>query len=192
MSDNKEDILEDEILNDEEQIELENAENINDESNSEEGNEETLKSKIKKLELELEEWKSSYTRKLAEFQNFSRRKENEFAEMKKYAAEEIILRVLDNIDNLERAIDSSVESKNFDSLVEGVEMILKNMKLLLTDEGVEEIEAEGKQFDPYEHQPMMTETQEDVEDNGILQVFQKGYKMKGKVIRPAMVKINKK
>ena len=59
-------------------------------------------------------------------------------------------------------------------------------------EGVEEIEAEGKTFDPYEHQPMMTETLEEVENDTILQVFQKGYKLKGKVIRPSMVKINKK
>ena len=137
---------------------------------------ETEESKIEKLELEVQEWKDSYTRKLAEFQNFSRRKENELAEFKKYASEEIILKVLDNVDNLERAIDSTKESKNFDSLVEGVE----------------EIEAEGKTFDPYEHQPMMTETLEEVENDTILQVFQKGYKLKGKVIRPSMVKINKK
>ena len=153
---------------------------------------ETEESKIEKLELEVQEWKDSYTRKLAEFQNFSRRKENELAEFKKYASEEIILKVLDNVDNLERAIDSTKESKNFDSLVEGVDMILKNMKNLLVDEGVEEIEAEVKTFDPYEHQPMMTETLEEVENDTILQVFQKGYKLKGKVIRPSMVKINKK
>jgi molecular chaperone GrpE len=153
---------------------------------------ETEESKIEKLELEVQEWKDSYTRKLAEFQNFSRRKENELAEFKKYASEEIILKVLDNVDNLERAIDSTKESKNFDLLVEGVDMILKNMKNLLVDEGVEEIQAEGKTFDPYEHQPMMTETLEEVENDTILQVFQKGYKLKGKVIRPSMVKINKK
>lgn len=153
---------------------------------------ETEESKIEKLELEVQEWKDSYTRKLAEFQNFSRRKENELAEFKKYASKEIILKVLDNVDNLERAIDSTKESKNFDLLVEGVDMILKNMKNLLVDEGVEEIQAEGKTFDPYEHQPMMTETLEEVENDTILQVFQKGYKLKGKVIRPSMVKINKK
>ena len=153
---------------------------------------ETEESKIEKLELEVQEWKDSYTRKLAEFQNFSRRKENELAEFKKYASEEIILKVLDNVDNLERAIDSTKESKNFDLLVEGVDMILKNMKNLLVDEGVEEIQAEGKTFDPYEHQPMMTETLEEVENDTILKVFQKEYKLKGKVIRPSMVKINKK
>ena len=54
-----------------------------------------------KLELEIQEWKNSYTRKLAEFQNFSRRKENEVSEMKKYASEGIIVKLLDNIDNLD-------------------------------------------------------------------------------------------
>ena len=72
-------------------------------------------------------------------------------------------------------------------------MILRNLKNLLTEEGVEEIEAgEGVTFNPYEHQAMMTESKEELDDNMVVQVFQKGYKMKGKVIRPAMVTVNKK
>ena len=148
--------------------------------------------KVKKLEAELEEWKNSYTRKLAEFQNFTKRKENEVAEMRKYASEGIIVKLLDNIDNLERAVDASKESQNFDSLIEGVNMILNNLKHLLAEEGVEEIEAAGKEYDPYEHKAMITENKEEVDDNVVVQVFQKGYKMKGKVVRPAMVTVNKK
>ena len=148
--------------------------------------------KVKKLEAELEEWKNSYTRKLAEFQNFTKRKENEVAEMRKYASEGIIVKLLDNIDNLERAVDASKESQNFDSLIEGVNMILNNLKNLLIEEGVEEIEAAGKEYDPYEHKAMITENKEELDDNVVVQVFQKGYKMKGKVVRPAMVTVNKK
>ena len=148
--------------------------------------------KVKKLEAELEEWKNSYTRKLAEFQNFTKRKENEVAEMRKYASEGIIVKLLDNIDNLERAVDASKESQNFDSLIEGVNMILNNLKHLLTEEGVEEIEAAGKEYNPYEHKAMITENKEELDDNVVVQVFQKGYKMKGKVVRPAMVTVNKK
>ena len=148
--------------------------------------------KVKKLEAELEEWKNSYTRKLAEFQNFTKRKENEVAEMRKYASEEIVVKLLDNIDNLERAVDASKESQSFDSLVEGVNMILNNLKHLLTEEGVEEIEAAGKEYNPYEHKAMITENKEELDDNVVVQVFQKGYKMKGKVVRPAMVTVNKK
>ena len=112
--------------------------------------------------------------------------------MRKYASEEIVVKLLDNIDNLERAVDASKESQNFDSLIEGVNMILNNLKNLLTEEGVEEIEAAGKEYDPYEHKAMITENKEELDDNVVVQVFQKGYKMKGKVVRPAMVTVNKK
>ena len=154
--------------------------------------EETSEDKIKKLEAELQEWKNSYTRKLAEFQNFTKRKENEVAEMRKYASEGIVVKLLDNVDNLERAVDASKESQNFDSLIEGVNMILNNLKHLLAEEGVEEIEATGKEYNPYEHKAMITENKEELDDNVVVQVFQKGYKMKGKVVRPAMVTVNKK
>ena len=189
-----------------EKVELEN-ENIETENQQNEtGNEtketvdenvdnkeETCEEKIAKLELEVQEWKNSYTRKLAEFQNFTKRKETEVSEMKKYASEGIIIKLLDNIDNLERAENASAETKNFDALVEGVNMILRNLKYMLSEEGVEEIEAgEGVQFNPYEHQAMMTEEKDGLDNDVIVQVFQKGYKLKGKVIRPAMVTVNKK
>lgn len=164
-----------------------------DSTAKEEVKEETPEEVIAKLEEDLEEWKSSYTRKLAEFQNFTKRKENEVAEMKKYASEGIITKLLDNIDNLERAEQASAETKNFDALVEGVNMILRNLRNLLTEEGVEELEAaEGVKFNPYEHQAMMTENVENLDNDVIVKVFQKGYKLKGKVIRPAMVTVNKK
>ena len=169
----------------------ENVENQEAEKSAEETSD-NCDDKVKKLEAELEEWKNSYTRKLAEFQNFTKRKENEVAEMRKYASEGIVVKLLDNIDNLERAVDASKESQNFDSLVEGVNMILNNLKHLLTEEGVEEIEAAGKEYNPYEHKAMITENKEELDDNVVVQVFQKGYKMKGKVVRPAMVTVNKK
>lgn len=169
----------------------ENAENKAAEKSMEETSDD-CGNRVKKLEAELQEWKNSYTRKLAEFQNFAKRKENEVAEMRKYASEEIVVKLLDNIDNLERAVDASKESQNFDSLIEGVNMILNNLKHLLTEEGVEEIEAAGKEYNPYEHKAMITENKEELDDNMVVQVFQKGYKMKGKVVRPAMVTVNKK
>ena len=169
----------------------ENVENQEAEKSAEDTSD-NCDDKVKKLEAELEEWKNSYTRKLAEFQNFTKRKENEVAEMRKYASEGIVVKLLDNIDNLERAVDASKESQNFDSLIEGVNMILNNLKNLLTEEDVEEIEAAGKEYDPYEHKAMITENKEELDDNVVVQVFQKGYKMKGKVVRPAMVTVNKK
>lgn len=171
---------------------VENTEN-NEVETAEEEKAESPEEKIAKLELELQEWKNSYTRKLAEFQNFTKRKETEVAEMKKYASEGIVIKLLDNIDNLERAVLASEEAKNFDSLIEGVNIILNNLKNLLKEEEVTELEAsQGTEYNPYEHQAMMTESKEELEDNVIVQVFQKGYKLKGKVIRPAMVTVNKK
>ena len=182
-----------------ENIETENQQNETDNETKEtadenvENKEETCEEKIVKLELEVQEWKNSYTRKLAEFQNFTKRKETEVSEMKKYASEGIIVKLLENIDNLERAENASAETKNFDALVEGVNMILRNLKYMLSEEGIEEIEAaEGVQFNPYEHQAMMTEAKDELDNDIIVQVFQKGYKLKGKVIRPAMVTVNKK
>ena len=182
-----------------ENVETENQQNEIDNETEEtvaenvENKEETCEEKIAKLELEVQEWKNSYTRKLAEFQNFTKRKETEVSEMKKYASEGIIIKLLENIDNLERAENASAETKNFDALVEGVNMILRNLKYMLSEEGVEEVEAgEGVQFNPYEHQAMMTEEKDDLDNDVIVQVFQKGYKLKGKVIRPAMVTVNKK
>ena len=177
-----------------ENIETENQQNETDNETKEtvdenvENKEETCEEKIAKLELEVQEWKNSYTRKLAEFQNFTKRKETEVSEMKKYASEGIIVKLLDNIDNLERAENASAETKNFDALVEGVNMILRNLKYMLSEEGVEEVEAdEGVQFNPYEHQAMMTEEKDDLDNDVIVQVFQKGYKLKDRVLRPAMV-----
>ena len=182
-----------------ENAETENQQNETDNETKEtvdenvDNKEETCEEKIAKLELEVQEWKNSYTRKLAEFQNFTKRKETEVSEMKKYASEGIIVKLLENIDNLERAENASVETKNFDALVEGVNMILRNLKYMLSEEGVEEVEAgEGVKFNPYEHQAMMTEEKDDLDNDVIVQVFQKGYKLKGKVIRPAMVTVNKK
>ena len=182
-----------------ENAETENQQNETDNETKEtadenvENKEETCDEQIAKLELEVQEWKNSYTRKLAEFQNFTKRKETEVSEMKKYASEGIIVKLLENIDNLERAENASAETKNFDALVEGVNMILRNLKYMLSEEGVEEVEAdEGVKFNPYEHQAMMTEEKDDLDNDVIVQVFQKGYKLKGKVIRPAMVTVNKK
>ena len=179
-----------ETKNQQNETDNETKETVDENANNKE---EMCEEKVTKLELEVQEWKNSYTRKLAEFQNFTKRKETEVSEMKKYASEGIIVKLLDNIDNLERAENASAETKNFDALVEGVNMILRNLQYMLSEEGVEEVEAgEGVQFNPYEHQAMMTEEKDDLDNDVIVQVFQKGYKLKGRVIRPAMVTVNKK
>ena len=155
--------------------------------------EESLEDKIDKIEAEVEEWKQSYLRKQAEFQNFTKRKENELAELRKYASEKVILKVLEAVDNLERGMAASAETKDFDSLVKGVEMTLTQMHGIMNAEGVVPITADkGTDYDPYIHQAVMTEATDEVEDNQIIMELQKGYKMKERVIRPSMVKVCKK
>ena len=146
---------------------------------------------IGKLKAEIEEWKNSFLRKQADFQNFTKRKEKEVEELKKFSSEKIITQFLGSLDNLERAIESSAESKDFDSLLKGIEMIIKSLKDIMSAEGVEEIKAEGA-FDPIYHHAVGVEASEDKKEDEIVKVLQKGYMMKGKVIRPAMVIVCKK
>ena len=145
----------------------------------------------KKLKAEIETLKNDYLRKQAEFQNFTKRKEKEVEELKKFSSEKIITQFLGSLDNFERAIESSIESKDFDSLLKGVEMIVRNLKDIMSAEGVEEIKAEGA-FDPVYHHAVGVEASEDKKEDEIVKVLQKGYMMKGKVIRPAMVIVCKK
>ena len=146
---------------------------------------------IGKLKAEIEEWKNSFLRKQAEFQNFTKRKEKEVEELKKFSSEKIITQFLGSLDNFERAIESSIESKDFDSLLKGIEMIVRNLKDIMSAEGVEEIKAEGA-FNPEYHHAVGIEVSEDKKEDEIIKVLQKGYMMKGKVIRPAMVIVCKK
>lgn len=170
----KEEIVE-EIINDTDNIEIASQED-----------------EIKKLKTEVEDWKNSYLRKQAEFQNFTKRKEKEFDDLKAFASEKVVIKVLDIIDNLERAVAAATETKDFDSLVKGVELILSQMKSTVTSEGVEVIGTEKVTFDPHLHMAVSVEASEDHANDEIIAEFQKGYKMKGKVIRPSMVKVCKK
>ncbi|ALF26189.1 nucleotide exchange factor GrpE [Fusobacterium nucleatum subsp. nucleatum ATCC 23726] len=149
------------------------------------------KEEIEKLKAEIEEWKNSFLRKQADFQNFTKRKEKEVDELKKFASEKIITQFLGSLDNFERAIESSSESKDFDSLLQGVEMIVRNLKDIMSSEDVEEIPTEGA-FNPEYHHAVGVEASEDKKEDEIVKVLQKGYMMKGKVIRPAMVIVCKK
>lgn len=146
---------------------------------------------IDELKVQVKELQNDYLRKQAEFQNFTKRKQKELEELRKFASEQIITKLLDGLDNLERAVDASKGTKDFDSLIKGVEMILNQLKDIMKNEGVEEINTIG-QCDPMYHHPVMVEDSPEHNDNDITMALQKGYTMKGKVIRPAMVKICKK
>ena len=196
---NKEDIKE-EVLKEEENKEVteeQKNEEVKEEAHEHKDGEHACcgkhnhKEELEKLKAEVEEWKNSFLRKQAEFQNFTKRKEKEVEELKKFSSEKIITQFLGSLDNLERAIESSAESKDFDSLLKGIKMIIKSLKDIMSAEGVEEIKAEGA-FDPVYHHAVGVEASEDKKEDEIVKVLQKGYMMKGKVIRPAMVIVCKK
>lgn len=146
---------------------------------------------IAKLQTEVEEWKGAFLRKQADFQNFTKRKEKELTELRSFASEKIITKLLDSVDNLERAVVSSSESKDFDGLAQGVNMILGHIKTLMKNEGVEEVKSVGEVCDPIYHHAVMVENDPNIEDGRIIMELQKGYTMKGKLIRAAMVKVSK-
>ena len=148
---------------------------------------------IEKLELALKEEQAKSMRIQAEMLNFKKRKEDEVASFYKYCNEDLIEELLPVIDNFERAIqmdaseDASDEVKRF---LEGFKMIYGNLVSILNKEEVKEIEASGIEFDPNYHQAVLTEHDETKPSGVVLEVLQKGYKYKDKVIRPAMVKVN--
>lgn len=178
MSEEVKDKLEEEIQGQEEI--KEEVENVEKEENE-----------LEKIKAELEEYKKAYAIKMADFQNFSKRKEKELQDFKEYAAKDIILKVLENLDNLERAQLATNDTNNMEALIEGLNMSVNNFKEMLKHEGVEEIEAQDKIYDATEHHAITTISDKEKENNTVVFVSQKGYKLKGRVIRPSMVVINK-
>jgi len=146
------------------------------------------------LNNQVKEIEDKLIRSQAEIINYRRRKDEEVARMLKYCNEELILEILPVIDNFERAIkldDDNLEDE-LSKFLSGFKIIYSNLISILEKNEVKAINPIGKEFDPIYHQAVLTDNIEDKEDNIVLEVLQKGYMYKDKVIRPAMVKVNKK
>jgi len=146
----------------------------------------------KKLLEELNEEKAKSMRISAEMINFKKRKEDELANYLKYANEGLVTELLPIVDNFERAIrmDNTDLSDEVSKFLEGFKMIYSNLINILNKCEVKEIEAEGIEFNPNYHQAVLTEKDENKPSGVVLEVLQKGYMYKDKVIRPAMVNVN--
>ena len=131
--------------------------------------------------------KDSYIRLQADFENFRRRTEREKSDIYKFSSEKLVGKLLSVLDNLDRAL---AESKEDDSFAQGVSLVRKEFLEILQDEGLEEIESDGAVFDANLHHAVFMEKSDEVESGSIIETFQKGYKLNGKVIRPAMVKVS--
>ncbi|MCL6587096.1 MAG: nucleotide exchange factor GrpE [Anoxybacillus sp.] len=158
----------------------------------EEQNEELEKAKaqIAELQNKLQEMEQRYLRLYADFDNFRRRTKLEFEAAEKYRAQSLVTDLLPALDNFERALKVEVEDEKAKSILQGVEMVYRSLVDALKKEGVEAIESVGKPFDPHVHQAVMQVEDSNYEPNTVVEEFQKGYKLKDRVIRPAMVKVN--
>ena len=126
----------------------------------------------------------------ADFENQKKRFEREAEQIKNYSNERIIISLLDVVDELELAVKNGEISTSPESMIEGVELTLKKLRKVLEQEGVTPIESpEGKIFDPARHNAVVTEEKEDVPECTVLEEIRKGYMMRGKVIRPTIVKV---
>ncbi|HZW48559.1 MAG TPA: nucleotide exchange factor GrpE [Bacillota bacterium] len=127
----------------------------------------------------------------ADFDNYRRRTQKERDDLNQYASVKVVTAFLPILDDLERALAApQSEGENCDSLKTGVQMIQRQLLEVLAKEGLQEIESLGQLFDPYIHEAIMQcEATEGVEENTITMVLRKGYKMKEKVIRAAMVQV---
>lgn len=140
-----------------------------------------------KVEEVDEDLQTKFLRLSADFQNYRRRVDKEKSDIYAYANEKIVLQLLEVMDNFERAMQTADPE---DKYVQGIALIFKQLEDLLHKNNVEEIEAQGKSFDPAFHNAVMTEAAEDAEPGTITKVLQKGYTMNSKVIRPAMVAVS--
>lgn len=161
------------------------------------GNEETvpdqlqlLQEKNDELEKKLAEFENRYVRLQADFDNFRRRSRIEMEANEKYRAQKLIIDILPVVDNFERALVMEVDNDQAKSLKQGVEMVYRSLIDALLKEGLQSIEAVGKEFDPHMHQAVMQGNDESFGSNIVIEEFQKGYLLKDKVIRPSMVKVN--
>ena len=151
---------------------------------------EELEAEVAKLQEELAVSKNAYFKAYADAENLKKRLKGEADMVRKYRIQGFATEVLPVLDNLERALQTKVEDPNILNFVKGFEMIYQQLVHILENEGVKEIEALNKPFDPNYHQALMQEAKEGVESGIVLEVLQKGYMLKDRVLRASLVKVS--
>ncbi|SBD13496.1 Heat shock protein GrpE [Staphylococcus aureus] len=150
----------------------------------------TKDQKINELQQLADENEEKYLRLYAEFENYKRRIQKENEINKTYQAQRVLTDILPAIDNIERALQIEGDDETFKSLQKGVQMVHESLINALKDNGLEVIKTEGEAFDPNIHQAVVQDDNPDFESGEITQELQKGYKLKDRVLRPSMVKVN--
>lgn len=145
---------------------------------------------IQQLKKDVQENEEKYLRLYAEFENYKRRIQKENQTMRTYKSQDVLNDILPTLDNIERALQIDGEDEQFKSLKKGVEMVHESLLNALNNNGLEKIETEGQTFDPNVHQAVVQDDNPDFESGQITQELQSGYKLKDRVLRPSMVKVN--
>lgn len=148
-----------------------------------------LKNQMNELEKEVNKWKNDYYKVFADMENLKRRLKTEHENAMKFMMQDFATDLLPVVDNLDRALSQETTEEN-QAFVKGMEMIRNQFMEILKKHGVEEIEALGKEFDPNYHQAVMMTSEEGVPSNIITEELQKGYKLKDRVLRASLVKVN--
>lgn len=153
----------------------------------EENKEPTMEEKLEEAQKQAKDNLDKYIRQLAEFENFRKRSNSEKTAMYSNGVRDTVEKLLPVIDNFERAVEAADDKEA--PMYKGVEMILKQFMEILENLGVKEIPSKGEPFDPNVHSAVMHVDDESCDENIVVEVFQKGYTLGDKVIRPSMVKV---
>ena len=150
-----------------------------------------LKDEISQFKLKNEEINDKYTRLIAEFDNYKKRTDKEYISLIRNANEKLITELLPVVDDLERSLAHLNEENDFKTMVEGFQLIHKNLTSLLDRQGLKPMESVGEEFDPDKHDALIQVENKDVESNHIVDEHLRGYVYNDKVIRHAQVIVSK-
>ena len=164
------------------------AEDLNAESNEQTDNQSDLEQQIADLQTKYDEMEDKYLRAEAEMQNMTKRFKNEQAQLLKYEGQKLATEILPVMDNLNRALQIEVEDEASAQLKHGIEMVAKDMEKALKDNEITKIEALNQPFDPTKHQAVKSvPVEKGQKAETVVEVYQHGYMLKDRVLRPAMV-----
>jgi len=152
---------------------------------------ELLKERLAKSEEQVKELEDRLLRLAAEFDNYRKRTAREFEYVYQNANENLILKLLDTLDNFERALDSAKTSNDYDSFHQGVELIYAHIKDILIKDGLKEIDAIGKPFDPNFHEAVTQAESDEYEEGIVVNEINKGYMLNDRLLRASKVMVSK-
>lgn len=152
---------------------------------------EKMRDEIDNLQKEKDELFAKLQRVGADYANFQKRVPKQIADTVAYEKEKIIKTLLPALDNLEHTLQNAHSAEDVDVLIKGIQIVYDQVLDTLKSHGVEQIKAVGEKFEPALHEAMMQRYEAEEEENIVLEEFQKGYKLNGRVIRPSKVVVNK-